>query len=66
MQKNDNAHSIRMVNSLRKNLDDNVAKDFEKAHPLSKSANIEKKFEWAQSTCDYLEKNYDTNKNNKY
>lgn len=39
--KNDNAHSIRMVESLRKNMSDAMARDIEERFPLSKSASIE-------------------------
>lgn len=57
--KNDNAHSIRMTESLRKNISEEVAKDFAEKHSLSKSASIEKKFNWATSVCQYLEENLD-------
>ena len=43
MAKNDNAHSMRLVDSLNRNVGNNTAKEFEKKYPLSKSANIEKK-----------------------
>lgn len=59
MTKNDNAHSIRMVDSLKKFAGDVVATDFELRYPLAKSANIEKKFEWAKATCSYLEERFD-------
>lgn len=60
MPKNDNAHSIRIVNSLRSNLSSTVSKEFENKFPLSKSADIHKKHEWAENICDYIEKNFDT------
>ncbi len=60
MTKNDNAHSIRLVESLSKNVSYDVAKDFEGKYPLSKSANIEKKYEWAKAACDYLEEKFST------
>lgn len=60
MSKNDNAHSIRLVDSLDKNAGHNAAKEFEKTYPLSQSANIEKKYEWARITCSYLEEHFDT------
>lgn len=60
MAKNDNAHSIRLIESLRRNVGNSEAKEFEERYPLSKGANIEKKFEWVKSTCDYLEENFDT------
>lgn len=60
MAKNDNAHSIRLVNSLEKNIGSDISKEFEEKYPLSKSANIEKKYEWAKNVCTYLEENFDT------
>lgn len=60
MAKNDNAHSIRMVESLRKNVGTKAAEEFEETYILSKSANIDKKYEWAKKVCGYLEENYDT------
>lgn len=60
MAKNDNAHSIRLLDSLRRNIGNNVADEFEKKYPLSKAANIEKKYEWAKNVCDYLDEHYDT------
>ena len=53
MTKNDNAHSLRMVESLKRNIGEAEACEFEKKYPLSKSADIEKKFEWAKATCSY-------------
>lgn len=55
MLKNDNAHSIRLVESLRKNATSELADSFAEQYPLSKSAAIEKKFEWAQNACAFLE-----------
>lgn len=60
MAKNDNAHSVRLVGSLDINVGHDTAKEFEEKYPLSKSANIEKKFEWAKNTCSYLEEHFDT------
>ena len=60
MAKNDNAHSIRLIDSLRQNIGNDVADEFEERYPLSKSANIEKKYEWAKNVCDYLDEHYDT------
>lgn len=65
MAKNDNAHSIRMVESLRTVIGDKEANEFEEKYPLSKSANIDKKFEWAKVTCEFLEKKYDRDTNMK-
>ena len=60
MAKNDNAHSIRLIDSLRRNIGDDVADAFAENYPLSKAANIEKKYEWAKNVCDYLDEHYDT------
>ncbi len=59
MAKNDNAHAIRLIDSLQRNVGEEAANDFGEKYILSKSANIEKKFEWASSVCSYLEANYD-------
>lgn len=59
MAKNDNAQSVRLVESLKRNVGCDTAKEFEGKYPLSKSAGIEKKFEWAKSACDFLEENFD-------
>lgn len=62
MAKNDNAHSVRLVDSLRANVGQKSAKEFEEKYPLSKSADIEKKYKWAQNVCSYLEDRFDTEK----
>lgn len=59
MAKNDNAHSIRMAESLRMHVGEKAADEFEETYVLSKSANIDKKYEWAKKVCAYLEGNYD-------
>lgn len=46
MPKNDNAQSIRMVESLMKHVGDTYATEFESRYPLAKSADLVKKFEW--------------------
>lgn len=61
MPKNDNAHSLRMVSSLRDNIGESAAEDFENSYPLSKSADIDKRFHWAEDTCRYLEERFDEN-----
>lgn len=63
MAKNHNAHSIRMVESIKTVIGNNEANEFEENFPLSKSANVNKKFEWAKEACEYLEKKYDRNTN---
>ncbi len=57
--KNDNAHSLRMVDSLKRNISSDVANEFAEKYPLSKSADIVKKFGWAQEVCNYLEESFD-------
>lgn len=58
MPKNDNAQSIRLVDSLRKNCSDAVAEELAQRYPLSKSADFEKKFKWAEGVCSYLDSNF--------
>ncbi|MGN1145582.1 MAG: hypothetical protein ACI4R5_03960 [Acetatifactor sp.] len=55
MPKNDNAQSIRLVDSLRKHVGEDIARDFEEKYPLSKSADIEKKYKWAENIHDFVE-----------
>lgn len=42
MVKNDNAHSVRLVESLERHVGYDTAREFEVNYPLSKSADIEK------------------------
>lgn len=60
MAKNDNAHSIRLADSLHRHIGNNLDLKFTERYPLSKSANIDKKYEWAKAACDYLEEHFDT------
>lgn len=60
MAKNDNAHSVRLVDSLERNVGQDAAIEFREKYPLSKSANIDKKFKWAKTTCEYMEGHFDT------
>lgn len=62
MAKNDNAHSVRLAESLNQAIGQDTAREFEEKYPLSKSADIEKKFEWAKTVCSYMEENFDTDK----
>lgn len=59
MPKNDNAQSIRLVNSLKEKVGENIANEFEAKYPLSKSADIKKKYEWAKNVCMFLEERFD-------
>lgn len=62
MAKNDNAHSLRLVESLRRHAGEETAAECEVLHPLSKSADFQKKFEWAKDVCGYLEQRFDADK----
>ena len=42
MAKNDNAHSVRLVDSLERHIGYDTAREFEVNYPLSKSADIKK------------------------
>lgn len=59
MAKNDNVHAVRLVNSLRQNAGDAAAEEFGDKYPLSKSASIEKRYEWARNACSYLEEHFE-------
>ena len=59
MAKNDNAHAIRFAESLRTYAGVSYAEKFAELYPLSKSADIDKKFMWAQDVCSFLEENFD-------
>ena len=59
MAKNDNPHALRLLQSMEKQNMADEANKFAKEHPLSKSANIEKKFEWAQKACEFLNESFD-------
>lgn len=54
MPKNDNAHALRFYDSLAQ-LDQKAAGQFAEEHPLSKSADFQKKFAWAKAQCEFLE-----------
>lgn len=60
MAKNDNAHSVRLAESLERNIGYDTAGECVEKYPLSKSANIEKKYQWAKKICNYLEEQFDT------
>lgn len=57
MAKNDNAHSVRLYESLKKNVGEEAANEIAETYPLSKAADIEKRFDWAQNVCEELTKN---------
>lgn len=57
MAKNDNAHAVRLYESLSR-LDESAAIEFAQRHPLSKSADYKKKFAWAKAQCEFLEERF--------
>ena len=59
MAKNDNPHALRFLESMKKHDMTEAAERFAEEHPLAKSANIEKKFEWAQKVCEFLTEKFD-------
>ncbi len=59
MPKTDNPHSIRLYDSLVKHADEATAQRIAHKIPISKSADADKKFAWAQSICVDLEKEMD-------
>jgi hypothetical protein len=50
-----------MVDSKNRNIGNEMAKQFEESYPLSKSADVKKKYDWALDTCNYLEERFDLN-----
>lgn len=59
MAKNDNAHAIRFLESMGKHGKGEEAAQFSQNYPLSKSASAEKKYEWAQKQCEFLNEQFD-------
>lgn len=60
MPKTDNPHALRLYESLLKHSSEEVAQRIANGTALSKSANAEKKFAWAERICGELEKEFDT------
>lgn len=60
MGNHQHGHWIKMTDSLEKNAGHDAAEEFGKHYSLSKSADINKKFQWAKTVCDYLEARFDT------
>lgn len=52
---NDNPHATRLYNSITKHSNEQTAERIVNKISLSKSADIDKKFAWAESTCSDLE-----------
>lgn len=55
MPKNDNAHALRLIEALRTSCDEEASIAFADAYPLSKSADVDKKYRWACNVCHALE-----------
>ena len=55
MPKNDNPHSLRLMEAIRAAADEPTATAFAEAHPLSTSADVDKKHRWACDICADLE-----------
>ena len=59
MPKNDNPQVRRFLASMEKHGQQEAVSQFCEGNPLSKSANGNKKFQWAKSLCAFLENHYD-------
>jgi predicted hydrocarbon binding protein len=59
MPKNDNPHSIRLYDSIANHSDKKTAEKITHKLPLSKAADIDIKFVWAESICADLENEFD-------
>jgi hypothetical protein len=59
MPKNDNPHAIRLYESIAKHMGEEAAGEMAAEHPLSKAADINKRFLWAESICADLESAFD-------
>lgn len=60
MAKNDNPHALRLYESIKKYSDKVAADKIIEGISLSKSANAEKKFIWAENICTRLDEVFDT------
>ena len=58
MPKSDNPHAIRLYNSIAKHSDEKTAEMIANKIPLSKSADIDRKFTWAEGICTDLENEF--------
>lgn len=62
MGKTDNPHATRLYDSLCRHVDTQTAERIAYKIPLSKSADADKKFAWAESVCADLESTFDDDK----
>lgn len=58
MPKTDNPHAVRLYNSLARYADEETAQRIANGMPLSKSADFNKKFRWAEYVCAALEREF--------
>lgn len=58
MPKNDNVKSLRLHESVKKNISEEAASIMAEKIYLSKSADFKRKFKWANDVCAYLESNF--------
>lgn len=59
MPKNDNPHSLRLADAICSHIGRDAALAFSTAHPLAKSADVEKKSRWACEVCAALDAQFD-------
>lgn len=59
MAKNDNPHALRFLESMEKHGEKEAADKLTAEHPLAKSADFTKKYEWAKDVCTFLNDNFD-------
>lgn len=59
MSQNDNAQSLRLYESVKRNIGEEMADSMAEKIYLSKSADFKRKFKWANDVCDYLESNFE-------
>jgi len=59
MPKNDNPHSLRLIEAIRSLHGSESADAFATSHALSKSADIDKKYRWACEICASLPSHFD-------
>ncbi|MBE5797212.1 MAG: hypothetical protein E7327_07535 [Clostridiales bacterium] len=55
MARNDNPHALRLAEALRTVLGEEAAERVSLEHPLSKSADADRKYQWARSVCACLD-----------
>ena len=60
MAANNNPQALRMIDAITEVAGDEAAAEFTRSLSLSKSADFEKKFEWAKGVCEYLDEKFDS------